>query len=40
VTTPTGIGPARLAFEEPLISADDARLKLVALLRAAEKKLK
>jgi putative heme iron utilization protein len=39
VTTPAGIGPARLAFETPLASPDDARVKLVALLRAAEKKL-
>jgi heme iron utilization protein len=40
VTTPAGIGPARLAFDAPLVSADDARLQLVAMLRAAEKKLK
>lgn len=39
VKTPDGIGPARLAFELPLTSADDARLKLVSLLRAAEAKL-
>jgi putative heme iron utilization protein len=39
VKTPGGIGPARLAFELPLTSADDARLKLVSLLRAAEAKL-
>jgi putative heme iron utilization protein len=39
VRTPGGVGPARLAFETPLSSADDARLKLVALLRAAEAKL-
>jgi putative heme iron utilization protein len=39
VKTPGGFGPARLAFEAPLTSADDARIKLVALLRAAEAKL-
>lgn len=39
VTTPGGVGPARLAFDAPLTSADDARVKLVALLRAAEAKL-
>lgn len=39
VTTPSGIGPARLAFDSPLVSPDDARLKLVALLRSAEAKL-
>jgi putative heme iron utilization protein len=39
VTTPSGIGPARLAFDVPLVSPDDARVKLVALLRAAEAKL-
>ncbi len=40
VTTPRGVGPARLAFEAPLVSADDARAKLIALVRAAESKLK
>ncbi|HKP57498.1 MAG TPA: DUF2470 domain-containing protein [Polyangiales bacterium] len=39
VTTPGGIGPARIAFESPLTSAEDARAKLVALVRAAEAKL-
>ena len=39
VTTPGGPGPARLAFAAPLTSAEDARSKLVALLRAAEAKL-
>jgi putative heme iron utilization protein len=39
VTTPGGVGPARLAFTEPLVSADDARAKLVALVRAAEARL-
>ncbi|MET0387418.1 MAG: DUF2470 domain-containing protein [Polyangiales bacterium] len=39
VTTPGGVGPARLAFDTPLVSAEDARVKLVALLRAAEAKL-
>ena len=39
VTTPGGVGPARLAFSEPLVSAEDARIKLVALVRAAEAKL-
>jgi heme iron utilization protein len=37
VTAPSGVGPARIAFEEPLVSADDARVKLIALLRAAER---
>jgi heme iron utilization protein len=36
VTTPQGIGPARIAFDAPLISAEDARVKLVALVRKAE----
>jgi hypothetical protein len=39
VTTPGGIGPARIAFESPLTSAEDARVKLVALVRAVEAKL-
>jgi heme iron utilization protein len=39
VVTPGGVGPARLAFESPLASANDARVKLIALLRAAEAKL-
>lgn len=40
VHTPRGVGPARIAFAEPLRSAEDARAKLVALLRDAEAKLK
>lgn len=39
VTTPGGIGPARLAFEAPLAEADQARSALVALLRKAEAEL-
>ena len=39
VKTPGGMGPARLAFDEPLATADEARVKLIALLRAAEAKL-
>lgn len=39
VHTPRGVGPARIAFPEPLRSAEDARTKLVALVRAAEAKL-
>lgn len=39
VTTPGGVGPARLAFDAPLTTAGEARTKLVALLRAAEAKL-
>jgi putative heme iron utilization protein len=39
VTTPRGIGPARIAFDEPLISAENARATLIALLRAGEAKL-
>ena len=38
VTSPSGIGPARIAFDAPLTSAEDARVKLVALVRAAEAK--
>jgi heme iron utilization protein len=40
VTTPGGVGPARLVFPTPLTSADEARVQLIALLRAAEAKLK
>jgi putative heme iron utilization protein len=40
VKTPSAVGPARLAFEPPITSADDARVKLVALVRAGEAKLK
>jgi hypothetical protein len=39
VTTPGGVGPARIAFETPLVDADDARKKLIDLLRAARAKL-
>ncbi|HEX4353079.1 MAG TPA: DUF2470 domain-containing protein [Polyangiales bacterium] len=39
VKTPRGIGPARIAFEAPLTSADQARPTLVALVRAARAKL-
>jgi putative heme iron utilization protein len=36
ITTPTGVGPARIAFAQPLQQADDARKALVALVREAE----
>lgn len=39
VTTPGGVGPARLAFDTTLTAGGEARTKLVALLRAAEAKL-
>jgi heme oxygenase (biliverdin-IX-beta and delta-forming) len=39
ITTPGGPGPARIAFDQPLVDANDARLKLIALLRIAETKL-
>jgi putative heme iron utilization protein len=39
VTTPRGVGPARLAFAEPLIDAAQARTVLVKLVREAEAKL-
>jgi putative heme iron utilization protein len=39
IQTPAGIGPARIAFERTLASADDARPTLIALLRAAEAQL-
>ena len=39
VTTPRGIGPARVAFDAPLSSGDQARPTLVALVRAAEARL-
>jgi putative heme iron utilization protein len=39
ITTPAGVGPARLAFEQPISSAQEARVALVALARAAEAKL-
>jgi heme iron utilization protein len=35
VHTPAGVGPARLAFETPLHTANDARVALAALARAA-----
>jgi putative heme iron utilization protein len=37
LTTPEGVGPARLAFEQPLTSAEQARSVLVALAREAER---
>jgi putative heme iron utilization protein len=39
VKSARGIGPARIAFSEPLTSGDQARPTLVALVRAAEAKL-
>jgi putative heme iron utilization protein len=39
VTTPRGVGPARIAFPAPLAGAGDARGALIALLRAAEARL-
>jgi len=39
LTTPAGVGPARIAFEAPLTTADEARRALVALSRAAEARL-
>jgi heme iron utilization protein len=39
VTTPAGVGPARIAFAQPLTSAGQARQVLIDLLRAAEAKL-
>jgi putative heme iron utilization protein len=39
ITTSGGIGPARIAFDQPLVDPNDARLKLIALLRVAEAKL-
>jgi putative heme iron utilization protein len=39
VTTPEGVGPARLAFEQPIANAQEARTALVALVREAEAKL-
>lgn len=36
VTTPAGVGPARLLFDAPLQSAEQARTALVALVRKAE----
>jgi putative heme iron utilization protein len=39
VHTPRGIGPARLAFDEPLTRSEQARTVLVALLRSAEARL-
>jgi putative heme iron utilization protein len=39
VTTPRGVGPARLAFAEPLTEPAQARTTLVKLLREAEAKL-
>jgi heme iron utilization protein len=39
VHTPAGVGPARIAFDVPLTSAEQARPTLIALVRAAEAKL-
>jgi putative heme iron utilization protein len=39
ITTPDGVGPARLACEQPIANAQEARTTLVALVRAAEAKL-
>jgi heme iron utilization protein len=39
ITTPDGIGRARLVFDEPITNAQEARVALVALARAAEAKL-
>jgi putative heme iron utilization protein len=39
LTTPRGVGPARLAFAEPLTEPAQARAVLVKLLREAEAKL-
>ncbi len=36
VTTPRGVGPARLAFDAPLESAEQARVALVALVKKAK----
>jgi putative heme iron utilization protein len=39
ISTPAGIGAARLAFDAPLASAADARAQLIALARRAEASL-
>jgi putative heme iron utilization protein len=39
ISTPAGIGAARLAFDAPLASAADARVQLIALARRAEASL-
>ena len=39
VHPPGGVGPARIAFDVPLTSAEQARATLIALMRAAEAKL-
>ncbi len=39
ITTPAGIGAARLAFDAPLTGAGDARTQLIALARRAEDQL-
>lgn len=39
VTTPDGVGPARLAFDSPIANAQEARAALVALAREAERRL-
>lgn len=39
VTTDSGVGPARIAFDAPMQDASAARPLLIALLRAAEAKL-
>jgi putative heme iron utilization protein len=39
ITTPEGIGAARLAFDAPLSSAEEARTQLIALSRRAEASL-
>jgi putative heme iron utilization protein len=39
VTTPEGIGAARICFDAPLTSADEARTQLIALVRKAETQL-
>jgi putative heme iron utilization protein len=39
VNTPRGVGPARITFDAPLTSSEQARASLVKLVRAAEAKL-
>jgi putative heme iron utilization protein len=39
ISTPAGLGAARLAFDAPLASAADARVQLIALARRAEASL-
>jgi putative heme iron utilization protein len=36
ITTPDGVGPARIAFDTPLSNADEARTALIALVRKAQ----